>query len=191
MSVDVREEEEVFLKFWEYDNASRGYVVNTRIDLPHTDEITAVEFCPVVVGQPLIAVTTSLDGKFKIWQLNKSEKVEESKIQKQNLGINFILAHWSCRSVGYYKESAAHNASFSSDGSILAVAYGQVVTLWDPYSNSLHAVLTYPPSALHPIIQIEFLKKSPHLAARSDSHVYVWDLMTCQGIFSFNIYFLF
>ena len=49
---------------------------------------------------------------------------------------------WACRSVGYYRQTAATSVAFSVDGSLLAVAYApDVVTLWDPLTNEmLHAL---------------------------------------------------
>ena len=34
---------------------------------------------------------------------------------------------WSCRSVGYYGDTPCQGAAFSQDGSLLAVAYSQVI----------------------------------------------------------------
>ena len=34
---------------------------------------------------------------------------------------------WSCRSVGYYGDTPCQDAAFSQDGSLLAVAYSQVI----------------------------------------------------------------
>ena len=45
---------------------------------------------------------------------------------------------WSCTSVGFYRQKPAGDVAFSEDGSVLAVAFKDVVTLWDPEYNMMH-----------------------------------------------------
>jgi len=45
---------------------------------------------------------------------------------------------WSCTSVGFYRQKPAGDIAFSEDGSVLAVAFKDVITLWDPEYNSMH-----------------------------------------------------
>lgn len=45
---------------------------------------------------------------------------------------------WSCTSVGFYRQKPAGDVAFSEDGSVLAVAFKDVVTLWDPEYNTMH-----------------------------------------------------
>lgn len=51
---------------------------------------------------------------------------------------------WTCDSVGFYRDHPAGVARFSEDGSILAVAFGATLTLWDPDVNVLKAVVSDP-----------------------------------------------
>ncbi|KAJ3391817.1 WD repeat-containing protein 75 [Lobulomyces angularis] len=175
-TIDKRDDEEfqleVYLKFWSFDPNTQNYTLNTRIDLPHEDTITSLEICPAkTVNNTLLAVTSSLDKNFKIWELDTSKK--ES-------------VHWKCRSVGFYKTIPALYATFSCDGSILAVSYGQLITLWDPFNNLLQAVLTYPPPT-NEIKEMLFSSKGHFLYARSTKSVYVWDLLTCSIIWNLKI----
>jgi len=45
---------------------------------------------------------------------------------------------WSCTSVGFYRQKPAGDVAFSEDGSVLAVAFKDVITLWDPDYNTMH-----------------------------------------------------
>ncbi len=46
------------------------YVLNTSVDCPHIDLVCSLKFRPEPVNDPApMAVTTSLDGKFKLWKL--------------------------------------------------------------------------------------------------------------------------
>ena len=45
-----------------------------------------------------------------------------------------------------YHDLHPKSVAFSSDGSLLGVAYGPVVTLWDPWLNMLKLTLTQPHS---------------------------------------------
>lgn len=44
--------------------------------------------------------------------------------------------------MGLYHDMHADSLAFSGDGSLLAVSYGPVVTLWDPALNMLKYTLT-------------------------------------------------
>ncbi len=59
-----------------------------------------------------------------------------------------------------------HAAAFSSDGSVLAVAAGGTVTLWDAYRTSLLGVLPSPvqqAAGAAPVTHLAFLADSPYL----------------------------
>lgn len=72
----------------------------------------------------------------------------------------------------------AHAAEFSSDGSLLFVSFGRVLTIWDPEENSLEKVLSYTLSESL-INQMTFSRDSIFLITSSETHVYVWNLLTC------------
>ena len=72
-------------------------------------------------------------------------------------------------------------SAFSSDGSVLAVAAGAKVTLWDPESCRLAAVLSLAPEhqALGlPLTKLAFVRGSPFLVGCSDGFLTVWNLLT-------------
>ena len=98
------------------------YVLSTRVDSPHGSAcVSALAAHPSL---PL-AVTCSGDScDFKVWARGAAP-----------------WAPWRCRSVGFYQRRPMLAAAFSHDGSLLAVGAGDCVTLWEPMSNALVAVL--------------------------------------------------
>lgn len=178
-TVDMRDDKvttpELFLKFWRWDPDTQAYKLHTRVDYPHTKPITSLTFNPVSRQGPM-AITTSEDKTFKVWNLST------------DLGRNYQNneAAWVCRSVGVYRDSVPSTATFSEDGSILAVAFGQVTTIWDPYLNSIQAVLAQPNP--ENIEKLSFLGDNcPYLIAKSKTHLYVWNMLTCKVWWSYKI----
>jgi hypothetical protein len=49
---------------------------------------------------------------------------------------------WRCRAVGFYRDEVPRACAFSGDGSLLAVGYDAIVTLWEPETNTLVCFLT-------------------------------------------------
>ncbi|RUS25040.1 WD40-repeat-containing domain protein [Jimgerdemannia flammicorona] len=170
---------ELYLKFWRWDPDAQSYTLNTRVDAPHAVPITSLAFHPVPSGRNAcpLAITTSKDKTFKIWHL----------VTQPGAGQNEYDVAWACRSIGVYRDYVPHHAAFSDDGSILAVAYGQIVTLWDPYTNTFQGVLVHPPE--HRVVKrIEFLGgNSTFLVSVTRDHLYVWNLLTCTVWWSYQI----
>jgi NET1-associated nuclear protein 1 (U3 small nucleolar RNA-associated protein 17) len=168
---------EVFLKFWNWDQGS--WCVNTRVDMPHKGRVKSM----AMVGSGktgAMAVTCGTDNKFKIWELVNSDDGERMLL----LSSYFMVDAWSCRSIGGYKNLPASCVAFSPDGSIMAISYGQVVTLWDPSTSTLVRVLTYPADG---VVRVEFSGKGAFLYARSPSRIYTWNLLTCALVIVRNI----
>jgi len=172
---------ELYLKFWRWDSDSQTYALNTRVDAPHAGPITSLVFYPASAkGAQPIAITTSKDKTFKIWEL----------VMQRGVGKNNHEAFepvWSCRSIGVYRDYVAHHAAFSEDGSILAVAYGQIVTMWDPYTNTFQRALIHPPEN-RAVKKVEFLGgNSPFLVSITHDYLYVWNLLTCTGMWEYPL----
>ncbi|KAI7867574.1 quinon protein alcohol dehydrogenase-like superfamily [Spinellus fusiger] len=174
-TVDMRDDKEttaeLYLKFWQWDPNSQSYTLHTRVDYPHTQPITGLVFSPASRQGPM-AITTSADGTFKVWVL-----ASESR-----LAVNERA--WTCRSVGVYRDKAPTTAAFAEDGSILAVAFGATITLWDPYENTMQGVLVQPLEET--VTSLAFLADSPYLVATTKSHFYVWNLLTCSVWWSYK-----
>ncbi|KAK2562049.1 WD repeat-containing protein 75 [Acropora cervicornis] len=162
---------ELRLKFWEYKKDVKSYVPNTCVDPPHDDKVEALHFQPQQRNSNLghLAVTASRDGKFKIWLLAEEQVIEGKKYA------------WSCRSVGYYGDTPCQGAAFSQDGSLLAVAYSQTITLWNPETNELRKTLTLP----YPDEKISSIKfgangSSQYLISTTKKFLNVWNLLNCS-----------
>jgi len=118
-------------------------------------------------------MTAGRDGKFKIWILAEERAIKGEKYS------------WSCRSVGYYGDEPCQDAAFSQDGSLLAVAYNQTITLWTPETNELRKTLTLP----FPDEQVKSIKfgnnsSSQYLISITNQYVTVWNLLSCSVCWS-------
>ncbi|XP_025094172.1 WD repeat-containing protein 75-like [Pomacea canaliculata] len=148
------------LKFWFYNREKQNYQLSTTIESPHKKRVVSVQFRPQSPSEGHMAVTSSEDGTFKLWRLvNKPQ-------------INKTMELWTCDSVGFYRDHPAGVARFSEDGSILAVAFGATLTLWDPDVNVLKAVVSDPGHS-EVIRFVEFGgKSSPHLVVTATAKHY-------------------
>ena len=168
-----------FSEYFTYGNVLFSYIVNTRLSEPHTDQITSINFLPnpqKSASQPLLFVTTSLDSRFKIYNLiQPSQSVASSE------------TYWSPRSQGFQRDLPLYDSAFSSDASVLAIAAGSSLTLWDPWTGLLQATFSYPPSN-QPILSVKFItaaasfnsivSKLPFLVALTRDKAHVWNLLT-------------
>ncbi|XP_007529066.1 WD repeat-containing protein 75 [Erinaceus europaeus] len=122
-TVEQRQERETDLelqmKLWMYNKKTQGFVLNTKVSMPHEDHITALCFCNAEKPETPTLVTASKDGRFKVWVLT-----DDSDIYKNAVG-------WTCDFVGSYHKYQATNCCFSEDDSLLAVSFEEIVTIWD------------------------------------------------------------
>ena len=79
----------------------------------------------------IVALTTSLDGKFKTWVLMGGED-EQTKGVEEEEGK---MALWACKSVGYHQNLPCMNGTFSQDGSLLAVNFSKVTDKQAPWKQ--------------------------------------------------------
>lgn len=172
-TVESRDDEqnamELRLKFWEYKKNHKRYDPNTCVDLPHDKRIVALKFQPPQkVSSAYLAMTAGEDGKFKIWVL--AEEVIKGKSYA-----------WSCQSVGYYGDMPCQDAAFSQDGSLLAVAYDQTITLWTPETNELRKTLTLPyPDEKIRTVTFGANSSSQYLMCITKKYLTVWNLLSCS-----------
>ena len=88
---------------------------------------------------------------------------------------------WRCRWVGKYKAEPMGAAAFSSDGSLLAVASGSNVTLWDAHAAELIAALEAPgadDARAHVITHMHFIVDSPYVVTGSEGALVVYNVLT-------------
>ncbi|KAL0911088.1 hypothetical protein M5K25_019200 [Dendrobium thyrsiflorum] len=181
-TVDVKLPEEglggfVTLKFWSGSHIGE-YTLSTVIYEPHSDaQISAIAFRPGGPGHSM-AVSSSLGGDFKVW-VNSSNMPQEGQMH-QKLG-------WKCQSVGSYKNMPMTAATFSADGSVLAVAAENLFTLWDPDKNVLIAVIG---NTVAPICNLSFIAQSEYLVSisrYSKPQLAVWNLSKLSMQWSYQI----
>lgn len=195
------------LKLWALRDAV--WVLVTRVPQPHAGALTALAFHPTL----LIALTAAHDAKFKLWEAvppaargfrNAPAKAEEEESKGGVLALpppagsssggppaplraGSAVGSWACRSVGYYRQSAALAAAFSTDGSMMAVAYApDVITLWEPLSNLLLATLTQPLEANDELSFLAFPADGGTLLAHSSRAVFCFSLLTSHLLWAYQ-----
>ncbi|CAH0767904.1 unnamed protein product [Bemisia tabaci] len=155
------------LRFWNYDLAKQEYLLNSSIELENFGLIKKISFQPLTskTSPSYLAATLGTDCKFRIWTL-----ADDSSIYKEKQA-------WHCESIGYYHDLSAQDMSFSSDGSLLAVAFGPSLTLWDVDTNIMKSSLTYSKDHLS---RVEFAhNECSHLIiGTTESLLIVWDLLS-------------
>ncbi|KAI9554716.1 hypothetical protein GHT06_019992 [Daphnia sinensis] len=159
------------LKFWRYDAVQANYELNTDVTMPHQDRVTALSFQPGLLGTEMpCLVTIGRDLKFKIWRL-----VDDTDIYRQK-------ESWSCDVAGDFRKLTPSALSFSEDGSLMAIAFQDTVTLWDPTSINLNTTLSHT-LVQEPIELMEFGRDHcfRYLVCASKSALYAWDVIS-QGL---------
>ncbi|XP_018552227.1 WD repeat-containing protein 75 [Lates calcarifer] len=159
---------ELNLKLWEFDEQTQSFVLNTTISAPHEAQITAMCFCHAADSQTTMLVSTSKDGHFKAWQLATPARTEDEG------------PSWSCDFVGAYHGLVPKCCCFSADGSLLAVSFQEVVTVWSPSSWELLTTLSQPPGAIRDLC-FGRLSCSKYLLGTTASNLLCcWNLLTCS-----------
>ncbi|XP_052809622.1 WD repeat-containing protein 75-like [Mya arenaria] len=171
---------EITLKFWQFDQEKQSYVLNTTVEWPHSETICTLKMRPISQtsshDKRHMAVTTSADGKFKIWVL-----VDDTDIYRTN-------NKWMCESVGFYRDFEAGSAEFSDDGSLLAVVFESCITLWEPETNLLkHTLINNVFS--DPVREVLFGRHgcSQYLLSTTDKTLTVWSIITCSILWTVDL----
>lgn len=120
------------LKIWKFEPSHKNYILNTEVATPHNGRITALAFQPGFLGNewPCL-VSIGQDLKFKMWRLAEDADGNRRKT-------------WTCDVAGDFRNLMPTALSFSEDGSLLAIAFQDIVTLWDPSVASVSATLAHP-----------------------------------------------
>ncbi|OWZ23175.1 hypothetical protein PHMEG_0001978 [Phytophthora megakarya] len=148
------------LRFWTR-RVDGSFFVNTAVDAPHgRARLTSMTFSPSQNGD--CVVTADVKGDFKVWK----------KVATDAGG-----ASWHCQSVVRFRDEPVTAVGFACDGSLLAVAYGNKLTLWDLATHSLRRVI--PSADGQEITQIVFPGiNSPYVVLVTKSQVQVWSLLS-------------
>lgn len=191
----------IVMKFWDWHTHSSSWVLNTRIDPPHSHASQHLALS-TLLWHPnpaeKMVVTIGKDACFKIWR--EIKKVAGPNVRKERAAQRAANGkaglpeteeeleecYWNCTGVGHYRRYPTSSGAFSSDGSLLAVSYGQVLTLWDPYTLTLKHTLLHP-SPSHPIRFVTFLPNTPFLLTTTANAMYVWNLLTLSLWWSYDL----
>ncbi|KAF7592839.1 hypothetical protein BBP40_012374 [Aspergillus hancockii] len=179
----VAEHQEIFLKFWRWNNSSGLWELVTRIDAPHFSDKGPVSILDLA-SRPLSHefATIGRDAVLRFWcpsiRHRSGLKMEHSEV---------LLETWKCRNTidlkGYINnDSSGHlgaaSITFSRDGSVLAVCLESVnsenaglAILVDVQSCTVHysRVGVYPGGPC----MARFL--GCHLVVASNQSVSIWD----------------
>uniref|UniRef100_A0A672FTV9 WD repeat-containing protein 75 second beta-propeller domain-containing protein n=1 Tax=Salarias fasciatus TaxID=181472 RepID=A0A672FTV9_SALFA len=159
---------ELNLKLWIFDNGTQSFVLNTTISAPHEAQITALCFQQAADSQTTVLVSTSRDGHFKAWQLAAPAPAHTEG------------PSWSCDFVGAYHGLVPYCCAFSADGSLLAVGFQEVVTVWSPASWELLATLSQPPGTVRDLCFGRLSCSKYLLGTTAGNLLCCWNLLTCS-----------
>ena len=155
----------ILLKFWHWSEETSNYVLNTQVEFPHFGGVHSMSFQPVKGGNSVpMLLTVGSDKRAKLWQLETS---------------------WSCVSCFTFRQLAAGGGGWSSDGTIVGVAFGHIVTLWSAADMRLRTTL----SLNNNTDSITSLCFGRNTCARfmytvTSGHLVTWDLITLSPTWS-------
>ncbi|KAM5326706.1 WD repeat-containing protein 75 [Glossophaga mutica] len=170
-TVEQRQEKktelELQMKLWTYNKKTQGFVLNTKVNMPHEDGITALCFCNAEKSENPTLVTASKDGHFKVWILT-----DDSDIYKKAVG-------WTCDFVGSYHKYQATNCCFSEDGSLLAVSFEEIVTIWDSETWELKCTFCQRAGNIRHLCFGRLTCSKYLLGATENGILCCWNLLSC------------
>eukprot|EP00123_Amoebidium_parasiticum_P010104 comp19891_c0_seq1/m.24091 comp19891_c0_seq1/g.24091 ORF comp19891_c0_seq1/g.24091 comp19891_c0_seq1/m.24091 type:complete len:873 (-) comp19891_c0_seq1:315-2933(-) len=159
---------EVRVRFWAYSPDQQRYIQTTCADAAHSKPLTSVS----ASSREGVAASTSLDGTFKLWVFNDTKE-----------GSSW----WDCAATGTFRSLPATASDFSHDGSLLAVAFEQTVTLWAPSTGALAGTLNQGNQA-GSVTSLVFVPGTAYLAAATQNTVTVWNLLTGSAWWSLPVH---
>ncbi|XP_066491485.1 WD repeat-containing protein 75 [Tiliqua scincoides] len=158
------------MKLWAYDEQTQSFTLNTRINMPHEDSLTAVCFRGTDESEnttPML-VTAGSDGQFKVWVL----------LAENDDGAGQSIA-WTCDFVGSYHNYPATNCCFSEDGSLLAVSFEKIITVWDSETWDLKCTFCHPPGVIQNLCFGRLSCSKYLLGSTSTGFLCCWNLLSC------------
>lgn len=159
---------EVFLKFWIWDQKTRRWLLNTRIDRPHGQKkVNDLSFSPDIgKKQPVTLLSTGEDGCIKFWVLRSRKSGSASQED-----------FWIARASFSFRSAMPHCASWSPDASLVAVSLGPHVAIYDPITATLCQTLIAPECQDSKLV--DFIGNAGrYLAVAGLSSIVLWDLVS-------------
>jgi len=162
------------LKFWE--SAASGstvgrFILSSQSTEPHQGLISAICF---EKHTPQLA-TAGEDGKFKLWRVGGRKN---APLQSQSSTRSAV---WGCAQEQTYCGEVASCADFAADGSLLALGFSRVLTLWSLGASTMQLLFSAPHQAVvGPLQQLSFVAGAPVLAVGTNDALIIWDLLSMQ-----------
>ncbi|XP_030642048.1 WD repeat-containing protein 75 [Chanos chanos] len=157
---------EISLKLWAYNEQAQSFELNTTITAPHNDQVRSMCFSPSCDSTLLL--TTARDNCFKAWLLGTEPDTQNE------------TSSWACDFVGNYHDLRPSSCSFSADGSLLAVGFQEVVTVWNPESWELLTTLCQPPGDIRDLCFGRLSCSKYLLGTNTKNLLCCWNLLTCS-----------
>nr|XP_028562458.1 WD repeat-containing protein 75-like [Podarcis muralis] len=160
---------EMYMKLWAYDEQKQSFTLNTRINMPHEDCVTAMCFRCTDASENITPtlVTAGNDGHFKVWMLLIDNDGENQSIT------------WACDFVGSYHNYQATNCCFSEDGSLLAVSFDKIVTVWDSELWDLKCTFCHLPGTIRNLCFGRQSCSKYLLGTTNTGFLCCWNLLSC------------
>ncbi|KAI9805986.1 MAG: hypothetical protein M1825_000600 [Sarcosagium campestre] len=196
---------EVFLKFWCYNDASENWELVTRIDSPHStiDDLINGKVLHLVADTAGTGFASiGEDGKIRIWR--PRTRLRNNMVMRGTDDEDLVT--WGCQetvplkkplspwSVGettsdHQRPSLRARLAFSGDGSVLAATFqndrvsgSSIVHFIDPSSGRLHR--TQSGLFVGELKALDFVDR--YLIAVSD-HLLLWDTINNQVVYGYSI----
>jgi len=123
------------LRFWKRSSDGRLWHLLTEVKRPHRGQIMCLRMCAL----HSLALTCGKDGTFKIWTAFETQLAPTPKalLKRQNVPVNAdSKVMWKCSGVGTFGSAQEFvSGDISSDGSCLAIATRQTISLWEVVPN--------------------------------------------------------
>lgn len=155
---------EIFQNIWNlkfFKKKNDKFDLITTIDQPHQDRITSLNF-----SNQGICVTTSLDGKVKLWK--------------------YLDSSFYCYSILSFKNLKSFASCFSKDGSLLVVSFENILTLWNVQSASLIDSIILSKNQLN---HLSFLSDQL-LLIKDDQNIFILNILNLNILWKFNFDFI-
>nr|CCA17787.1 conserved hypothetical protein [Albugo laibachii Nc14] len=153
------------LRWWKR-REDGSFFLHTAVDAPHgKSRITSMVYSPDTrYLHRNWMVTGDENGEFRVWKLSASSSAKNVSL-------------WQCHAVVRHRPFPITSMQFSSDGSLLAVAYGKLLTVWKMETTSLGAVVASADG--NAIVEMYFADiATPFLVVKTVRQVQVWNLLT-------------
>eukprot|EP00088_Acartia_fossae_P031144 TRINITY_DN3208_c0_g1_i1.p1 TRINITY_DN3208_c0_g1~~TRINITY_DN3208_c0_g1_i1.p1 ORF type:complete len:815 (+),score=79.54 TRINITY_DN3208_c0_g1_i1:51-2495(+) len=155
----------VLMKFWHFSQSTQEFVLHTQVNLPHKRGVKSLHFRPESVDNDVTVLSVGRDKSAKMWVL------EDDKA-------------WSCLYSFEFRGLDCQTGAWSRDGSVLAIAFGHVVAIFDR-AGKLRTTLTVDEKTdnISCLVFGQGLNQGCYLACATSTTVCVWNLINLTQLY--------